>query len=68
MKANRPHFWHITLSGRARHQVRRLTFRGTCDEALARADVLESEVPFTVYRFAVVRLRPPLSRQPVTKK
>ena len=63
MKTNHPHEWTITLVGKKRPQssekktppMKILSFIGRLDEALAEADVQESNVCFTVVEFRVIR-------------
>ena len=63
MKANATHTWWIKLSGKT--QCKRAVFTGTVDEALAEADVMESQVRWVVYAFELKRVCP-ASQKPVT--
>jgi hypothetical protein len=53
MKANAPHEWVITLLGKRHHK--RVRFIGRLDEALAKADELESNVRWVVHHYVVSR-------------
>lgn len=53
MKTNHPHEWAITLRGKSRSK--KFNFTGTLDEALHEADVLESNVAFTVLKYIITR-------------
>lgn len=53
MKANDPHHWLITLSGKTARKCS--VFTGTLDEALSEADVMESSVRFAVTEFKITR-------------
>ena len=53
MKANHPHVWWITLTGKT--ECKRAIFNGRLDEALAHADELESAVRFVVLKFSIAR-------------
>lgn len=53
MKSNHPHHWQILLAGKKRSAA--FHFVGSLDEALAEADVHESNVSFTVIRYTIIR-------------
>ena len=53
MKRNDPYNWTITLLGKTRTKT--AAFVGTLDEALNEADVMESNVVFTVIEYVVTR-------------
>lgn len=55
MKPNDPHDWQITLMGHASSECVRKHFRGTIDDALHEADVMECDPDWDVLGVHIIR-------------